>query len=129
MAKAGSMLNTPPTFAWYAAGLVFQWLLEQGGLSVIAQRNEKQAGKVYQLIDRYDCYTNNIHPLNRSLMNIPFQLVGRDDKQFLAGANEHRLLGLKGHKSIGGLRASLYNAVTDAAVDQLADYLTEFAER
>lgn len=128
MAAAGSMLNTPPTFAWYAAGLVFQWLLDEGGLEVIRKRNQQQAARVYQLIDQYDCYTNNVHKINRSIMNIPFQLIGRATEQFLSGANERDLTGLKGHKSVGGLRVSLYNAVTDSAVDSLVEYLIEFAE-
>ncbi len=128
MHNAGSMLNTPPTFAWYAAGVVFQWLLDEGGLSAIAERNRQQAQRVYAAIDEHDVYTNDIHPGNRSLMNIPFMLA-RDDWQsvFLAGCSKRGLIGLKGHKSVGGLRASLYNAVTDEAVDALVDYLHGFA--
>lgn len=128
MAAAGSMLNTPPTFAWYAAGLVFQWLLDEGGLAAMESRNQQQAARVYEVIDRFECYANNVHKANRSIMNIPFHLVGRDTERFLAGAQVRNLTGLKGHKSIGGLRASLYNAVTDSAVDRLVEYLTEFAE-
>lgn len=129
MAKAGSMLNTPPCFAWYAAGLVFQWLREQGGLQQMGERNEAKAAKVYQIIDQYDCYVNHVHPDNRSIMNIPFQLNGRDLSSFLEGARERHLIGLKGHKSVGGIRVSLYNAVPDEAVNQLTDYLIEFAEQ
>lgn len=130
MARAGSMLNTPPTFAWYASGLVFQWLLEQGGLSAIAERNESQAERVYAAIDGHDLYVNRVHPQNRSRMNVPFQL--RDDAltdDFLQGAAARGFVGLKGHKSVGGLRASLYNALPDQAVDQLVDYLHFFAEQ
>lgn len=130
MAKAGSMLNTPPTFAWYSAGLVFEWLLEQGGVSVIAERNQNQAKRVYSAIDEHELYVNRVHPQNRSIMNIPFQL--RNDSLttgFLAGASGRGFIGLKGHKSIGGLRASLYNAATDQAVDDLIDYLDFFAEQ
>ncbi|MFK7891914.1 MAG: 3-phosphoserine/phosphohydroxythreonine transaminase [Granulosicoccus sp.] len=128
MNNAGSMLNTPPTFAWYAAGLVFQWLLEEGGLSVIANRNERQAESVYAAIDASEVFSNNVHPDNRSVMNIPFQ-VSRPEWEagFLQGGAQRGLIGLKGHKSVGGLRASLYNAVTDKAVDALVDYLHEFA--
>jgi len=129
MAKAGSMLNTPPTFAWYSAGLVFQWLLEEGGLSVVAERNERQAQRVYAAIDGHDMYINRVHPQNRSLMNVPFQLTQEAlTGEFLQGAANRGFVGLKGHKSVGGLRASLYNAVTDRAVDELVDYLHFFAE-
>lgn len=130
MAKAGSMLNTPPTFAWYASGLVFQWLLDEGGLSAIAARNEAQAARVYSAIDRHELYINRVHPQNRSRMNIPFQLTNDAlTKDFLDGATSRGFVGLKGHKSVGGLRASLYNAVTDRAVDALVDYLNLFAEQ
>lgn len=130
MARAGSMLNTPPTFAWYAAGLVFQWLLEQGGLSAMAERNEQQARRVYEAIDRHDLYRNRVHPQNRSRMNIPFLLPDEAmTTLFLQAAQQRRLIGLKGHKSVGGLRASLYNAVTDQAVDELVDHLDQFAEQ
>lgn len=130
MAQSGSMLNTPPTFAWYASGLVFQWLLEQGGLAAIAGRNENQAQRVYKAIDDHDLYVNRVHPQNRSRMNVPFQL--RDEaltSEFLNGAAARGFIGLRGHKSVGGLRASLYNAATDQAVDDLVDYLHFFAEQ
>ncbi|ASJ75223.1 Phosphoserine aminotransferase [Granulosicoccus antarcticus IMCC3135] len=130
MAKAGSMLNTPPTFAWYAAGLVFQWLLEQGGVSAMAERNRNQAGRVYSALDQHELYINRIHPQNRSLMNIPFQLKNDSlTAEFLKGASDRNFVGLKGHKSIGGLRASLYNATTDRSVDELVDYLDIFAKQ
>jgi phosphoserine aminotransferase len=129
IARAGSMLNTPPTFAWYAAGLVFEWLLEQGGLTAMAEQNQRQAARVYAVLDRYELYLNRIHPANRSRMNIPFQLSDESlTGEFLEGASQRGFVGLKGHKSVGGLRASLYNAVTDAAVDALVDFLNEFAE-
>ncbi|MFK7995372.1 MAG: 3-phosphoserine/phosphohydroxythreonine transaminase [Granulosicoccus sp.] len=128
MNDAGSMLNTPPTFAWYAAGLVFQWLLDEGGLEAISKRNERQAARVYAAIDESEVYSNNVHPDNRSLMNIPFQLARPQwQDAFLKGSVKRGLIGLKGHKSVGGLRASLYNAVTDEAVDALVEYLNEFA--
>jgi phosphoserine aminotransferase len=130
MAKAGSMLNTPPTFAWYASGLVFQWLLEEGGLGAIGARNEAKARRVYAAIDKHELYINNVHPQNRSRMNIPFQLKDESlTNEFLQGATSRCFVGLKGHKSVGGMRASLYNAVTDRAVDALVDYLTFFAEK
>jgi len=128
MAKAGSMLNTPPTFAWYAAGLVFEWLLEQGGLEAMAVRNASQADKVYQQIDDHSVYENRVCLANRSQMNVPFTLPTESlTSQFLAGAAERNLIGLKGHKSIGGVRASLYNAITDEAVEVLVNYMDSFA--
>lgn len=126
--KAESMLNTPPTFAWYAAALVFNWLREEGGLQAIEQRNLRQAQAVYSALDNSDVYVNTIDPAHRSIMNIPFQLCHPQwQESFLHGASERGLVGLKGHKSVGGLRASLYNAVTDEAVDALIDYLHDFA--
>lgn len=128
MAQAGSMLNTPPTFAWYAAGLVFEWLLGLGGLKAIAERNEQQAMQVYKTIDKHECYLNTVSANNRSRMNIPFRL--RDEsltEKFLDEAKTLGFTGLKGHKSVGGLRASLYNAVTDDSVDALVNYLETFA--
>lgn len=128
MRDSGSMLNTPPTFAWYAAGLVFKWLLEQGGLSVVAERNERQAARVYAAIDQSAAFSNSIHASCRSIMNIPFQLNDPAQQQaFLEGCEKRNLIGLKGHKSVGGLRASLYNAITDEAVDRLVEYLDEFS--
>lgn len=128
MHAAGSMLNTPPTFAWYSAALVFQWLLDEGGLHEIAQRNERQAAMVYAAIDESEIYINKVHPQNRSVMNLPFQLTRPEwEAAFLRGSIERGLIGLKGHKSVGGLRASLYNAVTDEAVEALVEYLHDFA--
>lgn len=128
MVKAGSMLNTPPTFAWYAAGLVFEWLLEQGGLDAMASRNSAQAQKVYGEIDKHTIYENRVHPANRSRMNIPFSLVNNDlTANFLKGSLDRNFIGLKGHKSVGGVRASVYNAATDKSVDALVDYLDTFA--
>ncbi len=126
---AQSMLNTPPTFAWYAAGLVFEWLLEEGGLDVIAARNKRQADLVYSVIDNNDAYINSVHPDNRSVMNIAFSLStpARQD-EFLQGCETRGLLGLKGHKSVGGLRASLYNAIPDEAVHALVNFMNEFSE-
>ena len=128
MEKAGSMLNTPPTFAWYAAGLVFEWLLEQGGLAAMAERNKRQANRLYKQIDEHALYENNIHEDNRSCMNVPFRLHNESlTSAFLSGAQANNFIGLKGHKSVGGLRASLYNAMTDDSVDALLAYLESFA--
>ena len=128
MSDSNSMLNTPPTFAWYASCCVFEWLIEQGGLDVVADRNKAQASRVYQCIDANDCFDNRVADANRSIMNIPFDLVAPARvPAFLQGASERGLIGLKGHKSRGGIRASLYNGVTDKAVDALVDYMTDFS--
>jgi len=128
MSKAGSMLNTPPTFAWYSAGLVFEWLLEQGGVETMAKRNALQAKRVYEAIDSHDIYKNHVHAENRSRMNIPFTLPSDElTTKFLSGSLDQGFIGLKGHKSVGGIRASLYNAATDESVDALVDYLNAFA--
>ena len=122
---ADSMLNTPPTFAWYAAGLVFEWLNEQGGLAVMAERNRAQASRVYAAIDALGPYGNDVDPRFRSIMNVPFRADGED--AFLARCEAAGLVGLRGHKSVGGCRASLYNALPDAAVDALVDVMRAFA--
>lgn len=128
MSAANSLLNTPPTFAWYASGLVFEWLLAQGGLAAIEQQNSRQASRVYEVIDQNDLYVNLVHPDNRSRMNIPFTLADeRLTDLFLAEAAARNMIGLKGHKSVGGLRISLYNAVTDVAVDALTEMMLSFA--
>ena len=128
MSDGGSMLNTPPTFAWYASCCVFEWLIEQGGLDVIAERNIAQASLVYQCIDENDCFDNRVADANRSIMNIPFDLPDTALVQkFLQGASDLGLIGLKGHKSRGGIRASLYNGVTDEAVDALVNYMSDFS--
>ena len=125
---AGSMSNTPPTFAWYAAGLVFEWLLEGGGLGAMAERNRAQAARVYAAIDGADTYTNAVDVRFRSIMNVPFTTGSTErDAAFVARATEAGLVGLKGHKSVGGCRASLYNALPDASLDALVAYLNEFA--
>lgn len=129
-AKADSMMNTPPTFAWYVAGLVFEWLKEQGGLAGIAERNRRKAEKLYAAIDASDFYRNPVAPQARSRMNVPFILADSDlDKTFLDEADKAGLKTLKGHRSVGGMRASLYNAVPERAVDDLIDFMTDFERR
>ena len=130
-AEHGSMFNTPPTYAWYLAGLVFRWLKEQGGVAAMAKINQRKAAKLYAAIDASDFYAAPVAVADRSLMNVPFTLADPAlDKAFLAGAEARRLLNLKGHRSVGGMRASLYNAVSEAAVDALIDYMACFeAER
>lgn len=129
-AKNGSMYNTPPTFGWYLAGLIFKWLKQQGGLEVMERINRLKQRTLYQAIDASELYSNPINPADRSWMNVPFRLADdRLDKPFLAGAEERGLLNLKGHRSVGGMRASIYNAVTQEAVDALVAYMAEFEKQ
>lgn len=126
-ADNGSMYNTPASFSWYLSGLVFKWLKEQGGVAAMARLNEEKQRKLYDYIDSSELYDNPVSRSGRSWMNIPFRLASdKLDKPFLAGAEERRLLNLKGHRSVGGMRASIYNAVPMAAVDALIDYMKEF---
>jgi len=126
-ADNGSMYNTPPTFSWYLAGLVFDWLKQQGGLTAIEQRNRAKKDLLYQAIDQSDLYQNSVESSARSWMNVPFRLADeRLDKAFLQGAEQRGLMGLKGHRAVGGMRASLYNAVNLEAVQALVDWMGEF---
>ncbi len=126
-ADADSMYNTPPTYALYLAGLVFQWLKAQGGLQAMEERNRRKAEKLYSYIDASDFYANPVEVPSRSLMNVPFTLADASlDKAFLAGSEAAGLLNLKGHRSVGGMRASLYNAVPEAAVDALISFMKSF---
>ncbi len=129
-ADADSMLNTPPTWAIYIAGLVFQWLKRQGGLEAIERRNIEKAQVLYDYLDSTQFYRNPVERADRSRMNVPFTL--RDaalDAPFLAGAKERRMLQLKGHRSVGGMRASIYNAMPIEGVRALVDYMREFEKR
>lgn len=129
-AQNDSMYNTPPTFAWYLSGLIFSWLKEQGGLEGMKRINDAKQRKLYAAIDASEMYSNPINIADRSWMNIPFRLADdRLDKPFLAGAEERGLLNLKGHRSVGGMRASIYNAVPEAAVDALVAYMAEFEQQ
>ena len=129
-AENGSMLNTPPTYAWYVAGLVFQWIKAQGGVAEIAKRNAAKAASLYSYIDGSGFYRNEVAPRARSLMNVPFFLPSADhDAAFLKGADAARLMGLKGHRDVGGMRASIYNAVTQESVDALISYMKDFAAK
>lgn len=126
-AEADSMLNTPPTYAIYIAGLVFQWLRQQGGISAIEQVNIDKANRLYQYLDQSDFYNNPVDPAYRSRMNIPFTLADDSlDASFLDGAMKAGLIQLKGHRSVGGMRASIYNAMPVAGVDRLVQYMQEF---
>lgn len=129
-AEADSMSNTPPTYAWYLAGLVFKWLKNQGGLEGMAEINRRKSGKLYDAIDASGFYRNPVDPGCRSWMNVPFVLA--DDAlndAFLADATVAGLVTLKGHRSVGGMRASLYNAMPEEGVDRLIDFMQEFERR
>jgi phosphoserine aminotransferase len=127
-AENDSMYNTPPTYSIYLAGLVFKWLKNQGGLTAIEQVNRRKASKLYDYIDNSGFYANPVELTSRSLMNIPFTLADAGlDKAFLMQADAAGLMNLKGHRSVGGMRASIYNAVGEDAVDALIDFMREFA--
>ena len=129
-AEGESMLNTPPTWAIYVAGLVFEWLLAQGGLAAIERRNIEKSALLYDFLDRSSLYRNPVDPVARSRMNIPFRLQDAAlDEAFLKGAEENGLVQLKGHRSVGGMRASIYNAMPLAGVQALVDYMKEFERR
>jgi len=126
-AANGSMYNTPPTYSWYMAGLVFEWIKEQGGLEAMAVVNKRKADKLYAVIDDSDFYGSPVAKNGRSWMNVPFTLANSDlDADFLAGAAKRGLITLKGHRSVGGMRASIYNAMPEEGVDALVAYMQEF---
>lgn len=129
-ADNGSMYNTPPTYSIYLAGLVFKWLKAQGGVAAMEVVNRRKAEKLYAYIDDSGFYSNPVAVTNRSLMNVPFTLANDElDKPFLAEADAAGLLNLKGHRSVGGMRASIYNAVGEQAVDDLIAFMKDFAQR
>lgn len=130
LAEGRSMVNTPPAFAWYLAGLVFDWVEEQGGVGVMAMRNQRKARRLYGFLDASNFYHNHVAPRFRSRMNVPFVLEDEDlTKGFLNASRAAGFLGLEGHRSVGGARASLYNAVTEASVEALIEFLSDFAAR
>jgi len=129
-ADADSMLNTPSTYALYVAGLVFKWLKQLGGLAEIERRNVAKARALYEVIDAGGFYANPVDKADRSRMNVPFRLPDeRLDAPFLKGAEERGMLQLKGHRSVGGMRASISNAMPLEGVERLAAYMKEFAAR
>jgi phosphoserine aminotransferase len=129
-AAHGSMLNTPNTFGWYLAGLVFKWLLGEGGLDSIGERNRAKADLLYGYIDASDFYRNPVDRAARSRMNVPFTLPREElNGPFLAESEAAGLLALKGHKAVGGMRASLYNAMPLEGVQALVDFMRDFARR
>ncbi len=129
-AEAGSMLNTPPTYAIYIAGLVFEWLLAQGGLAAIERSNVAKAKLLYDAIDRSAFYVSPVRAQDRSRMNVPFRLADAAlDAAFLDGARDNGMVQLKGHRVVGGMRASIYNAMPLAGVQALVAYMEEFERR
>lgn len=124
---AGSMFNTPPTYAIYMAGLVFKWVKENGGIKAMQETNEKKAALLYDYIDNSKLFKSPVKKENRSLMNIPF-VTGRDDvdAKFIAEAAEKGLKTLKGHRTVGGMRASIYNAMPTEGVQTLVNFMEEF---
>jgi len=126
-AENNSMINTPTTFSIYMAGLVFEWLLDLGGLKKIEELNIKKSNYLYNFIDADDFYINDIEIKNRSRMNVPFRIVNDDlTKKFVATAEERGLYALKGHRVVGGLRASLYNAMPFDGVECLVEFMKDF---
>jgi len=126
-AKNDSMLNTPATYSWYLVGLVLQWLKQQGGVAAIEQRNIAKAARLYAAVDNSALYFNPVEKADRSRMNVPFILRDESlDKAFVKESEAAGLLALKGHRSVGGMRASIYNAMPDAGVDVLIAFMAEF---
>ena len=129
-AEADSMFNTPPTYAIYVAGLVFKWLKAQGGLAEIERRNIAKAKLLYDYLDQSKFFVSPVEPRDRSRMNVPFKLRNEAlDEVFLKGAKAHGMVQLKGHRSVGGMRASIYNAMPIEGVRQLVAYMREFEDR
>jgi len=129
-ADGESMYNTPPTYGWYLAGLVFQWLKRNGGLTSMAETNHRKAAALYAAIDGSGFYNNPVEPVCRSWMNVPFTLADAElDAKFLTEAKEAGLVTLKGHRSVVGMRASIYNAMPEAGVQALIDFMAEFEKR
>ena len=127
MAANDSMLNTPPTFGWYLLGLVYQWVLDQGGLPAMAERNRAKAEALYGFIDGSDFYSNPVQADSRSWMNVPFLIATPGlDKTFVDRAAAAGLTNLAGHRSVGGMRASIYNAMPLEGVQALIDFMKEF---
>ncbi len=129
-AKADSMYNTPPTYPWYLAGLVFRWLKRQGGIAAIEKVNIRKAEKLYGFVDASDFYANPVAEENRSRMNVPFTLAKPElDSVFLEEADAAGLKNLAGHRAVGGMRASIYNAMPEAGVDALIEFMRDFERR
>ena len=125
-----SMYNTPPTFAWYLSGKVFKWLKNKGGLENQKKENESKASKLYEFIDSSDFYKNDVHKESRSIMNVHFLMNDESlNSKFLKESEEHGLLNLAGHRSVGGMRASIYNAVPEEGVEALIEFMKNFEKQ
>lgn len=130
MAADGSMSNTPPTFSWYIAGLVFKWLKAEGGLKAVGERNGAKARRLYDYIDNSGFYANPIEKASRSWMNVPFTLAKPElEKAFATESQAAGLTNLEGHRSVGGMRASIYNAMSLEGVEALVAFMQDFARR
>ena len=129
-AEGASLYNTPPTFGIYVMGLVFKWILAQGGLARVGRRNEEKAELLYDVIDAGDFYRGTARPDSRSLMNVTFRTPSDDlDARFVAEAEAQGFSGLKGHRSVGGMRASIYNAFPLAGCEALVQFMKDFAAK
>jgi len=130
MAADGSMSNTPPTLAWYIAGLVFRWITATGGLAAMEARNRRKAAGLYAQVDSSGFYRNPVAVECRSMMNVPFTLARAElDAEFLKQARGAGLVNLEGHRSVGGMRASIYNAMPEEGVAALVNFMQEFERR
>lgn len=129
-AETGSMYNTPATYSWYLAGLVFKWIKKQGGLTAMSEINQRKSQKLYNTIDQSSFYNNKIDKDYRSWMNVPFTLADAAlNNTFLEDAAKASLVALKGHKSVGGMRASIYNAMPEAGIEALVELMTDFEKQ
>jgi len=125
--ESGSMFNTPPTYAIYIAGLVFKWLLKNGGVPAMQEVNERKAARLYDFIDNSALFSNPVNKADRSMMNVTFVTGDADkDAAFVKGAKGAGLVNIKGHRSVGGMRASIYNAMPEAGVDALISFMKKF---
>jgi phosphoserine aminotransferase len=128
MAENGSMYNTPPCYTIYMAKLVYEWILSLGGLEVMKEMNEKKAALLYSYLDSQNYYIAPVKPSSRSMMNVTFVTGNADlDKKFASAATAAGLKNLKGHRSVGGMRASIYNAMPYAGVEALVEFMKKFA--
>ena len=129
-AENGSLYNTPPVFAIYGVGLVLQWLRAQGGLDAIGRTNQRKASKLYAELDRTGFYRPTAKTADRSLMNVTFRLPSETlEKQFVKESTAAGYDGLKGHRSVGGMRASIYNAFPEEGIDSLVEFMREFERK
>jgi phosphoserine aminotransferase len=129
-AESGSMFNTPPTFSWYLSGLVFEWIRDQGGVAAMERNAVRRSAMLYEAIDASGFYDNSVDPAHRSRMNVPFTLADADlDAVFIREAAEAGIAAIKGHRAVGGMRASLYNAMPDEGVHALIAFMKEFERR